>query len=453
MLKILAILSILTSAPAIAASVQPVTTVKITGGNELLKATVDTVNGKNRLAVDATQGTSPWVTSRNWNLGFSADSVTSRLQDGSGIAIGSVSDALKVNVTNSFAAGVPDKTTFTYGTTIQNEIGGVYQDSSPSVTAGQGAAVRITQFRALHLNLRDSSGIELGTSGNPVRIDPTGTTIQPVSQSTPNSAANAWPIKLTDGTNITAVKAASTAAIASDPSAVVALSPNSPVPAGSNNIGSLTNITGTVSLPTGAATQTTLASVDTKLTTTNSSLSSIDAGIPTSLGQTTMSNSMPVTIASDQTKTALKYGYTGTTIRLDDMNASNGGVARGTGITSTTVYTTIYSYTGQGTLFSFLVTFQGNLIGADVFDIRLVIDGTNVFTISTDDIGTNTLYNLTTDGDENTMGMSMNTNVFRYAAPRNFGITYSSSIQIQIKKASSPASKKFLAGLVYLTKG
>lgn len=60
--------------------------------------------------------------------------------------------------------------------------------------------------------------------------------------------------KLTDGTNTTTVKAASTAAQAADPSAVVALSPNSPVPAGSNNIGSITNITGTVSLPTGAST-------------------------------------------------------------------------------------------------------------------------------------------------------------------------------------------------------
>lgn len=47
-------------------------------------------------------------------------------------------------------------------------------------------------------------------------------------------------VALTDGTNTTAVKAASTAAAATDPSAVVALSPNSPLPAGSNTIGALT---------------------------------------------------------------------------------------------------------------------------------------------------------------------------------------------------------------------
>jgi len=61
-------------------------------------------------------------------------------------------------------------------------------------------------------------------------------------------------------------------------------------------------------LPTGAATAanqsteiSSLSSIDTKLTTTNSSLSSIDAGIPAALGQTTMSASMPITIASNQT--------------------------------------------------------------------------------------------------------------------------------------------------------
>jgi hypothetical protein len=46
-------------------------------------------------------------------------------------------------------------------------------------------------------------------------------------------------VKVTDGTNVTAVKAASTAAAAADPSAVVAFSPNSPLPAGANAIGTV----------------------------------------------------------------------------------------------------------------------------------------------------------------------------------------------------------------------
>lgn len=44
---------------------------------------------------------------------------------------------------------------------------------------------------------------------------------------------------ISDGTNQAAVKAASTAAVAADPSLVVALSPNSPVPAGTNTIGAV----------------------------------------------------------------------------------------------------------------------------------------------------------------------------------------------------------------------
>jgi hypothetical protein len=70
-------------------------------------------------------------------------------------------------------------------------------------------------------------------------------------------------------------------------------------------------------LPTGAATSAnqateiaSLSSIDSKLTTTNSSLASIDAGIPVSLGQTTMAASMPVVISSDQS--AVPVSITGT---------------------------------------------------------------------------------------------------------------------------------------------
>jgi hypothetical protein len=58
-----------------------------------------------------------------------------------------------------------------------------------------------------------------------------------VNQGAAASAANAWTAKVTDGTNTAAVKAASTAAAATDPSLVVGLSPNSPLPAGTNVLG------------------------------------------------------------------------------------------------------------------------------------------------------------------------------------------------------------------------
>jgi hypothetical protein len=73
------------------------------------------------------------------------------------------------------------------------------------------------------------------TSGTAVTVAGTVTG----NQGTANTTANAWPIKVTDGTNTSAVKAASTAAVATDPSLVVAFSPNSPLPTGTNSIGTV----------------------------------------------------------------------------------------------------------------------------------------------------------------------------------------------------------------------
>lgn len=89
--------------------------------------------------------------------------------------------------------------------------------------------------------------VELGTATDPVRVDPTGTTIQPVSGTVSSAQSGTWNIN---------------------------------------------NITGTVSLPTGAATSA-------NQTTGNTSLISIDSKLNT-LGQKAMSGSVPVTIASDQ---------------------------------------------------------------------------------------------------------------------------------------------------------
>ena len=61
-------------------------------------------------------------------------------------------------------------------------IGGQLDDTgTTAATEGNVAAVRITAQRAAHVNLRNDGGTEIGTSGAPVRIDPTGSTIQPVS--------------------------------------------------------------------------------------------------------------------------------------------------------------------------------------------------------------------------------------------------------------------------------
>jgi len=104
----------------------------------------------------------------------------------------------------------------------------------------------------------------------------------------------------------------------------------------------ITNVSGTVSLPTGASTsalQTTgnssLSSIDGKLTTTNSSLSSIDGGTPAALGQTTMSASMPVTLASDQS--ALAVSQSGTW----NVNNISGTVSLPTGASTEATLSTL----------------------------------------------------------------------------------------------------------------
>lgn len=67
-------------------------------------------------------------------------------------------------------------------------IGGVLDDTSPvAVTENSAQSLRITALRAAHVNLRNVAGTEIGTSGTPIRTDPTGASSQPVNNSTASS--------------------------------------------------------------------------------------------------------------------------------------------------------------------------------------------------------------------------------------------------------------------------
>lgn len=94
------------------------------------------------------------------------------------------SGQLSVNCGNCTGSGVSqqDNTAFTAGTTPMVPIGGIFDDTgSATATENSAAVARITSNKALHINLRNNSGSEVGTSGSPLRIDPTGATTQPVS--------------------------------------------------------------------------------------------------------------------------------------------------------------------------------------------------------------------------------------------------------------------------------
>ena len=100
--------------------------------------------------------------------GNKAGNLTGLSLDGSG--------NLNVNLAAGGGSGgtaLADDSVFTAGTTSFTPAGGVYNDSIANATSGHTDTVRITQKRAFHSNLRDSSGNELlgsKTSANSVPV-------------------------------------------------------------------------------------------------------------------------------------------------------------------------------------------------------------------------------------------------------------------------------------------
>ena len=66
-----------------------------------------------------------------------------------------------LKVTTGSGGSFADNAAFTAGTTSVTNIGGVFNDSITSLTIGSAGAPRLTSKRALHFNLRDSSGNEV----------------------------------------------------------------------------------------------------------------------------------------------------------------------------------------------------------------------------------------------------------------------------------------------------
>ena len=89
------------------------------------------------------------------------------------------SSQLSVNCANCSGSGVShqDKTGFTAGTTNFVPVGGYRDDTAPStVTEGEAAAARLTENRAIHVNLRDATGAEVSVGGGTQYDQGTATT-------------------------------------------------------------------------------------------------------------------------------------------------------------------------------------------------------------------------------------------------------------------------------------
>ena len=71
---------------------------------------------------------------------------------------------------NSTGGGAADGTAFTAGSTTFSATGGVFNENLAAITSGKEYAARITPQRALHQNLRNGYGIEVGTAQNPLMV-------------------------------------------------------------------------------------------------------------------------------------------------------------------------------------------------------------------------------------------------------------------------------------------
>jgi hypothetical protein len=140
--------------------------------------------------------------------------------------------ALKVAGAGTGGTSITDGAAFTADSTAINPIGGYRDDTSPAtVTEGDAAACRITEHRALHVNLRDSAGAELTVGGATQYAEDTAhasgdqlTMAGAVRRDTPASSAG------TDGDNAT-LNVSSAGRLWTSATIDAAL------PAGTNNIG------------------------------------------------------------------------------------------------------------------------------------------------------------------------------------------------------------------------
>lgn len=167
-----------------------------------------------------------------------------------------------------------------------------------SAALGQQMPTGPIQYVKDHKTVTVNEDTVTPANSTPLPVTFSGLSSISANQGTPNTTANAWPMKITDGTNITIVTA----------SGELQTIVTSPLPAGTNNIGSLLDITGTISLPTNAAQETggNLDSIVANQTTEighlaniETSAASLDTKLNT-LGQKAMAASAPVVIASDQ---------------------------------------------------------------------------------------------------------------------------------------------------------
>lgn len=215
-----------------------------------------------------TANTTPWLTTINQGGNTATVSAAGALKiDGSAVTqpisgTVTVTQGTAANLRaqtsseSNTGSAIPTQASMTGGSDGTN-LRAIFLDSSGRQiiigAAANGAAVTGNPVLIAGSDGTNARSIRTATDGT-VRVDPTGTTTQPVSgtvtsnQGTANTLANRWPVIVTDGTNTqptgdtiarsifhqisdgttgpVAVKAASTAPVGTDKALVVVISPN-----------------------------------------------------------------------------------------------------------------------------------------------------------------------------------------------------------------------------------
>lgn len=305
-----------------------------------------TLSGTNN--INNISGTISLPTGASTSANQTGGNQKTQIVDGSGNVIASTSNNLNVQCANCSGSGASaaDEASFTAGTSVLAPGGGFFQTTATNnaLTTGQQGMVQMTANRAFFMNLRNASGTEIGTNGNPLRIDPVGTTTQPVSgtvtvnQSTASSLnatvvqgtssnlkaqvdpltsaswglgafaaampTNGMGIGLYDGTNIVRAKGDETSGLwvnikAGAGSGGTALADQAVFTQGTTSITpvgclTITSYTGLTSGHAGVLSCTTAGSLHTTVDNSNAN------------GSATSANSSPVVIASDQAAITVK---------------------------------------------------------------------------------------------------------------------------------------------------
>jgi hypothetical protein len=133
----------------------------------------------------------PTVNVQGTTGGVSTSFLTVRLTDGTSFYTAS-----------GGGGGAADGSAFTAGTTTFSGDGGVFNDGLAVLSSGVQGTTRITSYRALHTNLRNNSGVEIGIIASPIYARITdGTNTMPTMDAIARKGFHA----ITDGTNTAAV--------------------------------------------------------------------------------------------------------------------------------------------------------------------------------------------------------------------------------------------------------